>query len=103
MKLEILVLAFGMVALPALAQTEAMPYRLSVDYDRPGLAVPHWKISIPPRGAAEYTGKPDKGIDPGVVTFRISDAGRAKLGDLLVRSKVCSRVRQSPRGWRTWV
>ena len=44
-------------------------------------------IAVPPRGAAEYTGKPEKGIDPGTVTFRMSDAGRAKLGDLLVRSK----------------
>ncbi len=83
------VAVFAAVAPPmhAPAQTAASTYRLSVDYDRPGLIVPHWKISVPPRGAAEYTGKPDKGIDPGVVTFRISDAGRAKLGDLLARSK----------------
>ena len=73
--------------MPALAQTDIPAFRLSVDYDRPGLAVPHWKITILPRGAAEYSGKPDKGIDPGVVTFRISDAGREKLGDLLARSK----------------
>jgi hypothetical protein len=89
MKLARLALALSMAALPLLAcgQTDLQPYRLTVDYDRPGLIVPHWKISIPPRGAAEYTGKPDKGIDPGIVTFRISDAGRARLGDLLVHSK----------------
>ena len=81
--------ALATLAFPGLthAQSEAPAYRLSVDYDRPGLPVPHWRITIPPRGAAEYTGKPEKGPDPGVVTFRMSDAGRAKLGDLLVRSK----------------
>ena len=86
---RLLLVAFNSVALPmgAHAQTDAPSYRLSVDYDRPGLPVPHWKIAIAPRGAAEYTGKPEKGVDPGVVTFRISDAGRAKLGDLLGRSK----------------
>jgi hypothetical protein len=87
MKLAVAAFTAVALSLTAHAQTAMSSYRLSVDYDRPGLAVPHWKIAIPPRGAAEYTGKPEKGIDPGVVIFRISDAGRAKLGDLLVRSK----------------
>ncbi len=69
------------------AQESAPAYRLVVNYDRPGLQVPHWQISVPPRGMAEYTGKPDKGNDPGQVLFHLSEAGRTRLGTLLVRSK----------------
>ena len=68
-------------------QTLGEGYRLVVDYDRPGLLVPHWQIVVPPRGTAEYTGKPESGNDPGQVIFPISDAGREKLGTLLARSK----------------
>lgn len=83
------VLLFGSLAcaLTGTAQEAPSAYRLVVTYERPGLQVPHWQITLPPRGAATYTGKPDKGIDPGEVTFRMSDAGRAKLGTLLNRSK----------------
>ncbi len=69
------------------AQTGTEPFRLAVEYDRPGLAVPHWRISIPEHGLAEYTGKPEKGNDPGAVAFQVSEGGRAKLGGLLSRSK----------------
>lgn len=86
-RLALAALATIVMPLLAHAQKEVPAYRLSIEYDRPGLAVPHWKISILPGGAAEYTGKPEKGVDPGVVTFRVSDAGRAKLGNLLLRSK----------------
>ena len=58
-----------------------------MSYDRPGLQVSHWQITMPPKGMAEYTGKPEKGNDPGQVLFRISDAGRAKLASLLNRTK----------------
>ncbi len=58
-----------------------------VDYDRPGLTVPHWQIVVPPRGMAEYTGVPVKGSDPGTVAFRMTAAGRARLGGLMARSK----------------
>ena len=58
-----------------------------MSYDRPGLQVPHWQITIPQRGAAEYVGKPEKGNGPGQVLFQISDAGRAKIGTMLSRSK----------------
>ena len=71
----------------AAAQENSSSYRLVVSYDRPGLQVPHWQITLPLRGAATYTGKPDKGVDPGEVNFRVSDAGRARLGTLLNRSK----------------
>ncbi len=83
------VLLLGLLACTATADAQEAPaaYRLVVTYDRPGLQVPHWQITLPPRGGATYTGKPDKGIDPGEVTFRMSDAGRAKLGALLSRSK----------------
>lgn len=70
-----------------IAQENAAAYRLVVSYDRPGLQVPHWQITIPQRGMAEYTGKPEKGSDPGQVLFHVSDAGRAKLALLLNRSK----------------
>ncbi len=62
-------------------------YRVVVDYDRPGLSVPHWQIVVPPRGMAQYTGIPVKGNDPGIVNFWISEAGRAKLGSMLASSK----------------
>lgn len=71
----------------AIAQESATAFRLVVSYDRPGLQVPHWQISVPPRGMAEYTGKPEKGNDPGQVLFRFSEAGRARVGALLTRSK----------------
>jgi hypothetical protein len=58
-------------------------FRLKVVYDRPGLPVPHWQITVPDRGLSEYTGKPTAGGDPGVLTFRMSNAGRARLGTLL--------------------
>jgi hypothetical protein len=75
-------------ALPLLGQDAAPDpsYSLVVDYERPGLLVPHWKIVVPPRGMAQYTGVPTKGNDPGLVTFRISDAGRARLATMLGRS-----------------
>ncbi len=69
------------------AQGEPTAYRLVVTYDRPGLQVPHWQLTLPQRGAVTYTGKPDKGVDPGEVAFHVSDAGRAKLGSMLDRSK----------------
>ena len=88
MKLRV---AFGLVALAlgstAFAQDTAPGYKLVVSYDRPGLQTPHWQITLPPRGVATYEGKPEKGLDPGEVQFRMSDAGRAKLGALLDRSK----------------
>ena len=89
MKRLLLALCLAGSAYPpaASAQADAPGYRLVVSYDRPGLAVPHWQISIPPRGMAEYTGKPEKGSDPGQVLFPLSDAGRAKLGGLLSKSK----------------
>jgi hypothetical protein len=77
------VLAF-LFALSACAQTS---YRVVVDYDRPGMSVPHWQVTVPQRGLAQYTGVPVKGNDPGLVTFHISDAGRAKLGLMLAGSK----------------
>lgn len=86
-RLALAALAAVVMPLFGHAQRDAAAYRLTVSYDRPGLTVPHWQIVIPPRGAAEYTGKPEKGVDPGVVAFPMSDAGRAKLGELLRRSK----------------
>ncbi|MGI4852831.1 MAG: hypothetical protein ACRYF4_02145 [Janthinobacterium lividum] len=87
MKILLSALALASVIQVAPAQENAPAYRLVVSYDRPGLQVPHWQIMVPPRGMAAYTGKPDKGNDPGEVLFRISDAGRAKLAALLHRSK----------------
>ncbi|MGI4756912.1 MAG: hypothetical protein ACRYGF_08690 [Janthinobacterium lividum] len=71
----------------AKAQGTVPAYRLVVTYDRPGLQVPHWQITIPARGLAQYTGKPEKGNDPGQILFPLSDAGRQKLSTLLNRSK----------------
>lgn len=86
--IHLVVLCASLAAiLPARAQDVPAGYRLVVSYDRPGLQVPHWQITLPPRGPATYTGKPEKGIDPGEVTFRMSDTGRAKVASLLDRSK----------------
>ena len=71
----------------ARAQAEGEAFRLVVTYDRPGLSIPHWQLTVPPRGAAEYTGKPDKGNDPGQVLFPLSSTGRAKLAAWLSHSK----------------
>ncbi|SEB44084.1 hypothetical protein [Terriglobus roseus] len=66
--------------------SETAPFRLVVRYDRPGLQVPHWQITVPLHGMAEYTGKPVKGSDPGQVLFRLSGTGRARLGTLMGRT-----------------
>lgn len=66
--------------------SEVAPFRLVVSYDRPGLQVPHWQITLPAHGMAEYTGKPDKGTDPGQVLFRMSGTGRARLAGLMERT-----------------
>ena len=66
--------------------TDTAPFRLMVSYDRPGLQVPHWQITVPLHGMAEYTGKPEKGSDPGQVLFRMSGTGRARLGTLMGRT-----------------
>jgi hypothetical protein len=86
--------------LPLLAQDAALDttYKLVVDYDRPGLVVPHWKIVVPPRGMAQYTGAPIKGNDPGVVLFRISDAGRARLAAMLAHSNGMSPCETKSKG-----
>ena len=68
------------------AAADGGSFRLVVNYDRPGLEVPHWQIAVPARGMAAYTGKPIKGNDPGEVLFRLSDAGRARLGSLMGRT-----------------
>jgi len=87
---------------PAVAQDDAEPapsaYRLVMDYDRPGLNIPHWQIVVPERGMVQYTGVPVKGTDPGLITFRISDAGRAKLGTLLASSKSLSPCETKSKG-----
>ena len=62
------------------------PFRLTVSYDRPGLQVPHWQITVPLHGMAEYTGKPEKGSDPGQILFRLSAAGRTRLASLMERT-----------------
>jgi hypothetical protein len=71
---------------PAASGDGGEAYSLVVNYDRPGLLVPHWQISVPVHGMVEYTGKPLKGNDPGQVLFRMSDAGRARLGMLMGRT-----------------
>jgi hypothetical protein len=68
------------------AGDSAAPFRLVVSYDRPGLQVPHWQITVPAHGMAEYTGKPLNGNDPGQVRFRLSGSGRARLGSLMGRT-----------------
>lgn len=75
-----LFLATLLFALPSHAQST---YSVTMTYDRDGLTVPHWKIMIPEQGDAQYTGKPIKGADPGLVNFHMSASGREKLGWLL--------------------
>lgn len=58
-------------------------YRAAMTYDRAGLTVPHWQLSINEKGDATYTGKPAQGVDPGVISFSMSWTGREKLGMLL--------------------
>lgn len=83
----------GLLAAALLASTQPVQaqemdaYRLVVTYDRPGLATPHWQVTIPSHGLTTYEGKPEKGLDPGELMFRLSPAGRAKLGSLMDRSK----------------
>jgi hypothetical protein len=88
--------------LPLMAQDtpadNAGAYKIVVDYDRPGLNVPHWQIVVPPRGMAQYTGVPVKGTDPGTVLFRMSDAGRTKLGGMLASSKGLSPCETKAKG-----
>jgi hypothetical protein len=90
MKVALTVALLALSIAPIYGQGESAPatgaYALTVNYDRPGLNVPHWQIKITPHFPAEYTGKPMKGVDPGIVFFALSDAGSAKLGDLLARS-----------------
>jgi hypothetical protein len=74
------------VAPEAASAASTTPFRLVVSYDRPGLQVPHWQITVPLHGMAEYTGKPAKGNDPGQVLFRLSGTGRARLATLLERT-----------------
>ncbi|WP_047487490.1 hypothetical protein [Terriglobus sp. TAA 43] len=78
-----LFLATLLLALPLHAQST---YSVTMTYDREGLTVPHWKIIIPEQGDAHYTGKPTKGIDPGLISFHMSATGREKLGWLLGQS-----------------
>lgn len=87
MKILLSIFSFALAIQTAVAQDSTPGYRLVVRYDRVGLQVPHWQVTVPARGMAIYTGKPDKGNDPGEVRFRISDGGRAKLAALLNRSK----------------
>lgn len=87
MKIFLLLSSLVLAAGTAAAQDGAPGYRLVMSYDRPGLQVPHWQITVPAHGMAQYTGKPEKGNDPGEVLFHISDAGRARLATLLNRSK----------------
>lgn len=76
-------LAALLFTLPLTAQSS---YQLTMTYDRTGLTVPRWTITIPETGVATYTGKPTQGLDPGTVTLAMSSAGREKLGALLARS-----------------
>lgn len=80
-------LARAQDALPDAALAgDGPPFRLVVNYDRPGLQVPHWQITVPAHGMAAYTGKPDKGTDPGQVLFRLSSTGRTRLASLMGRT-----------------
>ncbi len=87
-----------LVAQDASPDTAAPGYKLVVDYDRPGLPVPHWQIVIAPRGMAQYTGAPTKGNDPGTVLFHISDAGRARLGTMIAKSNGMSPCETKAKG-----
>jgi len=76
----------GLALIAATASAQDAAYKLVVSYDRPGLNVPHWEIVVPPRGMAEYTGKPVKGNDPGTVPFKMTESGRAKLAAWIEKS-----------------
>lgn len=81
--MKVLGFAALLAAAPLVAQST---YELTMTYDRPGLTVPHWTLTIPAAGPATYTGKPEQGIDPGTVAVALSNAGRDKLGALLERT-----------------
>ncbi len=83
---QLAILTLALIAPNLFAQWNGGGYRLSMAYDRPGLNIPHWQISLPEHGDAQYTGKPIQGVDPGTIPFAVSDAGRAKLGTLLEAS-----------------
>lgn len=84
-------LALGLLlAVTAVAQEGApvaADYRLKVTYNRAGLPIPHWQITLPGRGMGEYVGPPEKGPDPGPIVFRMSAPGKAYLGEMMQRSK----------------
>jgi hypothetical protein len=81
------VLACAAIPMAAKCQNDdAAAFRLVVTYDRPGLITPHWQITLPMHGPADYVGKPIKGNDPGQVFFPISPSGHAKLADSLSRT-----------------
>ncbi len=64
-------------------------FRLSATYDRPGLPVPHWQLRIEPSGHVEYTSEHAAGAPPAAaapVVFKLSQAGSAKLVELLTDS-----------------
>jgi hypothetical protein len=70
----------------AVTRLHAQSYHLTMTYDRPGLNIPHWQIDLQPHGPGQYSGKPVKGEDPGIVFFALSDAGSQHLADLLNQS-----------------
>ncbi len=90
MKVALTTALLALTIAPVFGQSESAPaagaYALTVNYDRPGLNVPHWQIKITPHSPAEYTGKPLKGTDPGIVFFALSRQGSDRLGDLMARS-----------------
>ena len=72
----------------ALAQ-EAVGFKLTASYDRPGLPVPHWQLRIGTGGKVEYTSDHAAGTQNATnapVTFQLSQSGGAKLQELLEAS-----------------
>ncbi len=73
------------------ASAETPVYPLFMEYDRPGLNVPHWSFDIQPDGQTEfkptYASPQPNGADNAVVRFTMSTSGMQKLQKLLLDSK----------------
>lgn len=82
--------ALGLVGIASAEDQAVQPFRLTAEYDRPGLPVPHWSFHVEGSGESDYQrtyATPAVGASDAPIHFTMSANGMHRLQKLLTDSR----------------